>query len=185
MKTFCLMILTALISLPALAQDDDWRVYNRFGATITAKQLADAVAVEKAVEKANVEPKSQAAAAIRINMGQSPEIAGAPNDQAFTASGETLTHKEAAKRFAAIEMMSRAGIDPDSEQAAQIRAAAQGNVETAEGEPVDQQTMEEMAKEAAVQEAMIYTGTEAGSPNEALIRMGADSMMEKIKGWWD
>ena len=51
--------------------------------------------------------------------------------------------------------------------------------------PSVERTGEEMAKEAAVQEAMIYTGTEAGSPNETLIRMGADSMMDKIKSWWD
>lgn len=183
MRTLTLMVMATLLSLPALA--DDGRVYNRHDESITARQLADAVAAEKAVEKAGVAPESQAAAAIRINMGQSPDKADAPNDNAFTSEGELLTHKQAAKRFAAIEMMARAGIDPDSERAAQIRAAAQGKAETADGEPVNEQTVEEMAKEAAVQEAMIYTGTEAGSPNETLIRMGADSMMGKIKSWWD
>lgn len=183
MRILPLILLSALLSLPALA--DDGRVYNRHGESITARQLADAVAAEKAVEQAGVAPESPAAAAIRINMGQSPERANAPNDEAFNADGEPLSHKQAAKRFAAIEMMSRAGIDPDSERAAQIRAAAQGKAETADGEPVNEQTVEEMAKEAAVQEAMIYTGTQPGSPNETLIRMGADSMMEKIKSWWD
>lgn len=161
----------------------DWRVYNRLGEVLTARQLADAVAVEAAVEKAGVAPRSQEAAMIRISMGQSPEIADQPNDGAYNAQGEQISRREASERYAAMAVMQRAGIDPDSEQAAQIRAASQGRVETADGEEVDPQTMEEVAKEIAVQEAIIFTGAAPGSADESLIRMGADVLMEKLKSW--
>ena len=161
----------------------DWRVYDRFGQAISASALADAVAVEAAVKKAGVDPYSQEAAMIRISMGQSPEIADKPNDGAYNAHGEAISHRQASERFAAIAVMERAGIDPDSEQAAQIRAAAEGRIETADGEEVDQQTLEDVAKEIAVQEAIIYTGAKPGSADESLIRMGADVFMEKLRSW--
>ena len=161
----------------------DWRVYDRFGQAISASALADAVAVEAAVKKAGVDPYSQEAAMIRISMGQSPEIADKPNDGAYNAQGEAISHRQASERFAAIAVMGRAGIDPDSEQAAQIRAAAEGRIETADGEEVDQQTLEDVAKEIAVQEAIIYTGAKPGSADESLIRMGADVFMEKLRSW--
>ena len=66
---------------------------------------------------------------------------------------------------------------------AQIRAAAEGRIETADGEEVDQQTLEDVAKEIAVQEAIIYTGAKPGSADESLIRMGADVFMEKLRSW--
>lgn len=160
-----------------------WRVYDRFGQAISASALADAVAVEAAVKKAGVDPYSQEAAMIRISMGQSPEIADKPNDGAYNAHGEAISHRQASERFAAIAVMERAGIDPDSEQAAQIRAAAEGRIETADGEEVDQQTLEDVAKEIAVQEAIIYTGAKPGSADESLIRMGADVFMEKLRSW--
>jgi hypothetical protein len=161
----------------------DWRVYDRFGQAISASALADAVAVEAAVKKAGVDPYSQEAAMIRISMGQSPEIADKPNDGAYNVHGEAISHRQASERFAAIAVMERAGIDPDSEQAAQIRAAAAGRIETADGEEVDQQTLEDVAKEIAVQEAIIYTGAKPGSADESLIRMGADVFMEKLRSW--
>jgi hypothetical protein len=161
----------------------DWRVYDRFGQAISASALADAVAVEAAVKKAGVDPYSQEAAMIRISMGQSPEMADKPNDGAYNVRGEAISHRQASERFAAIAVMERAGIDPDSEQAAQIRAAAEGRIETADGEEVDQQTLEDVAKEIAVQEAIIYTGAEPGSADESLIRMGADVFMEKLRSW--
>lgn len=161
----------------------DWRVYDRFGQAISARALADAVAVEAAVKKAGVDPYSQEAAMIRISMGQSPDIADKPNDGAYNAQGEAISHRQASERFAAIAVMERAGIDPDSEQAAQIRAAAEGRIETADGEEVDQQTLEDVAKEIAVQEAIIYTGAKPGSADESLIRMGADVFMEKLRSW--
>lgn len=161
----------------------DWQVYNRHGQTVTARQIADAVAVEKAVKEAGAPPESQEAAMIRISMGQSPEIADKPNDGVFDGYGEPITQREAAERLAAIEVMQRAGIDPNSEQAAQIRAAAEGRVETESGEEVDQQTMAEVAKEIAVQEAIIFTGAAPGSADESLIRMGADVLMDKFKKW--
>lgn len=161
----------------------DWRVYDRFGQAISASALADAVAVEAAVKKAGVDPYSQEAAMIRISMGQSPEMADKPNDGAYNVHGEAISHRQASERFAAIAVMERAGIDPDSERAAQIRAAAEGRIETADGEEVDQQTLEDVAKEIAVQEAIIYTGAEPGSADESLIRMGADVFMEKLRSW--
>lgn len=162
----------------------DWRVYNRYGEVLTASQLANAVAVEAAVSQAGVDPYSPEAVAIRISMGQSPERAQRPNDGAFDRRGEALSQRQASERFAAVAVMQRAGIDPDSAQAAQVRAAAEGRIETADGEVVDQQTVEEVAKEIAVQEAMIYTGTQPGSADESLIRLGSDVLMEKLKNWW-
>lgn len=43
--------------------------------------------------------------------------------------------------------------------------------------------MEDVAKEIAVQQTILATGVQPGSPNESLIRMGADVMMEKFKSW--
>jgi len=43
--------------------------------------------------------------------------------------------------------------------------------------------MEEVAKEVAVQQAILRTGVQPGSANESLIRMGADVMMERYKSW--
>ncbi|MDX1506120.1 MAG: hypothetical protein R3221_10415, partial [Spongiibacter sp.] len=80
-------------------------------------------------------------------------------------------------------IMQRSGIDPNSEKAAQIRAAAQGRVETESGEEVNQQTMAEVGKEIAVQEAIIFTGAAPGSADESLIRMGADVLMDKFRKW--
>ncbi|NKI19574.1 hypothetical protein HCU74_19375 [Spongiibacter sp. KMU-166] len=161
----------------------DWQVYNRHGQTVTARQIADAISVEAAVKKAGAAPESQEAAMIRISMGQSAEIADKPNDGVFDGHGQPITQREAAERLAAIEIMQRSGIDPNSEKAAQIRAAAQGRVETESGEEVNQQTMAEVGKEIAVQEAIIFTGAAPGSADESLIRMGADVLMDKFRKW--
>jgi hypothetical protein len=158
-------------------------IYDRHGNPITAMQAGKARAAEAAVRKAGVAPDSTEAAMIRISMGQAPETAYEPNDGIYDAEGNPIDSRQAAEDLAVVEVMRRGGIEPGSERDAQIRAAANGEATTAEGEPVDEQTMEEVAKEIAVQQTILVTGVQPGSPNESLIRMGADVMMEKFKSW--
>ncbi|WP_414728146.1 hypothetical protein [Zhongshania aliphaticivorans] len=158
-------------------------IYDRHGQPITAMQAGKARAAEEAVSKAGVPPDSTEAAMIRISMGQSPETAYEPNDGIYDAEGKPINSRQAAEDLAVVEVMRRGGVEPGSERDAQIRAAAKGEATTAEGEPVDEQTMEDVAKEIAVQQTILATGVQPGSPNESLIRMGADVMMEKFKSW--
>ncbi len=158
-------------------------IYDRHGQPITAMQAGKARAAEAAVRKAGVPPDSTEAAMIRISMGQSPDTAYEPNDGIYDAEGNPIDSRQAAEDLAVVEVMRRGGIEPGSEQDAQIRAAAKGEAKTPEGEPVDEQTMEEVAKEIAVQQTILATGVQPGSPNESLIRMGADVMAEKFKSW--
>jgi len=158
-------------------------IYDRHGRPITAVQAGKARAAEAAVRKAGVAPDSTEAAMIRISMGQAPETAYEPNDGIYDAKGNPIDSRQAAEDLAVVEVMRRGGIEPGSEQDAMIRAAADGEAETPEGEPVDEQTMEDVAKEIAVQQTILATGVQPGSPNESLIRMGADVMMEKYKNW--
>ena len=158
-------------------------IYDRHGQPTTAMQAGKAQAAEAAVRKAGVAPNSTEAAMIRISMGQAPETAYEPNDGIYDAQGKPIDSRQAAEDLAVIEVMRRGGVEPGSEQDAQIRAAAKGEAKTPEGEPVDEQTMEDVAKEIAVQQAILATGVQPGSPNESLIRMGADVMAEKFKNW--
>lgn len=165
-------------------QTKPYGVYNRLGAAITARELGRAKAVERAVEEAGAPPTSDEAKMIRLSMGQSPEIAGQPNDQAYDERGRPISDQQAAERYAALEVMARTGVDPNSDEAKQIIAASEGDIETPDGEPVEQQTMEEMAKEIAVQEAIVRSGAQPGSQEEALIKTGADVFMDKMRRWW-
>lgn len=165
-------------------QSKPYGVYNRLGEPVTARELGRAKAVERAVAEAGAPPTSNEAKMIRLSMGQSPDIAGQPNDQPFDERGRPISDQQAAERYAALEVMARTGVDPNSEQAKQIIAASEGDIETPDGEPVEQQTMEEMAKEIAVQEAIVRSGAQPGSQEEALIKTGADVFMEKMRGWW-
>jgi len=158
-------------------------IYDRHGQPITAMQAGKARAAEAAVRKAGVPPDSTEAAMIRISMGQSPETAYEPNDGIYDAEGNPIDNRQAAEDLAVVELMRRGGVEPGSEQDAQIRAAAKGEAQTPEGEPVDERTMEDVAKEIAVQQTILATGVQPGSPNESLIRMGADVMAEKFKSW--
>jgi hypothetical protein len=158
-------------------------IYNRHGQPMTAVQVGKAQAAELAVSKAGVAPNSTEAAMIRIGMGQPQVTAYEPFAGIYDAEGNKIDNRDAAEDLAIVEMMRRGGVEPGSERDEMIRAAAHGNPQTAEGEPVDEQTMAEVAKEVAVQEAILRTGVQPGSPNESLIRMGADVMMEKYRAW--
>lgn len=160
-----------------------WQLYNRMGEPVTGRQIAKARAVEAAVAKADVPPDSKEAALIRMSMGQSPQVAYQPNDAVFNGEGEQLNDDEIAEYLAIQEAMTRGGVEPGSEQEAEIVAAAKGRRETEEGEPVASKTYEEMAKEIAVQEAIMRSGAQPGSANEAMIRTGADVLMERMKNW--
>lgn len=160
-----------------------WQLYNRVGEPVTGRQIAKARAVEAAVAKADVPPDSKEAALIRMSMGQSPQVAYQPNDAVFNGEGEQLNDDEIAEYLAIQEAMTRGGVEPGSEQEAEIVAAAKGRRETEDGEPVASKTYEEMAKEIAVQEAIMRSGAQPGSANEAMIRTGADVLMERMKNW--
>ncbi len=164
----------------------EWGVYSQLQVRISsAQQIAQIKSVKAAVKKADVPPSSDEAAMIRISMGVAPDVAHQPNDCCFDGRGGALSDRDVAERLAVEEVMRRSGIEPGSEEEAQLRAAAEGRVETADGEEVDQQTVEDMAKEIAKQQAAMYSGAQSGSSEEALIGLGVDTFWEKMKSWMD
>ncbi len=164
----------------------DWGVYSKLQVRVfSAKEISKIKAVEAAVKKADVPPESGEAALIRMGMGVSHEQAYQANGCCFDGMGQSLKDKEVAERLAVEEAMRRSGIEPGSEEEAQLRAAAQGRAQTADGQEVNEQTMEDMAKEVAKQQAAAYTGAQEGSTEEAMVNTGVDVFWDKMKGWFD
>ncbi|MBD2857672.1 hypothetical protein IB286_01545 [Spongiibacter sp. KMU-158] len=168
------------------SQEQDWGVYSKLNVRVySAKEIGQIKAIEAAVSKAEVPPTSGEAALIRMGMGVSQENAYKENGCCFDAAGRSLKDKNVAERLAVEEAMRRSGIEPGSEREEQLRAAAQGRAQTADGEEVNQQTMEDMAKEVAKQQAAVYTGAQEGSTEEAMVNTGVDVFWNKMKGWFD
>ena len=184
-------LLCALCSAVALAQDSaqsepvDYGMYNALGMQVNGDYIMRAKARERAVAKAGVPPSSPEAAMIRSGMGAPPELAYEPNDVIYDTDRVPLTDKEIAARLAAEQIIVRSGMDPNSAQADGIRAsAANGELQGAEGgEIAGGEDMEEMAKEMAIQEAMMRTGSRPGTSDEVFIRSGAEALSERYKRW--
>lgn len=189
MKTVTIALFSVIWSSWALAgseQQQDWGVYSKLELRISnAQQIAKIKAVEAAVKKAEVPPQSDEAALIRMGMGVAPDDSRKANDCCFDIQGKVLGDREVAERLAVEEAMRRGGIESGSEQEAQMRAAAAGRAQTAEGEAVDQQTLEDMAKEVAKQQAAAYSGAQQGSAAEAMIDTGVEVFWGKMKGWFE